>query len=89
MLEIGAYHEYWANIHMGPERASEAQLALRGKLLLPIHWGTFNLSLHSWTEPVERIIQYAAQKNFTLVLPKPGQPLEITGMGYNSEWWEK
>ena len=89
MLEIGAYHEYWANIHMGPERASEAQVALGSKLLLPIHWGTFNLALHAWTEPVERIIEYAKQKNFQLVLPTPGQPTEINGAAHNSEWWKK
>ena len=32
----------------------QAHLDLRGKVLLPIHWGKFNLSIHAWTEPIER-----------------------------------
>ena len=24
-----------------------------GKVMLPVHWGLFNLALHGWTEPVE------------------------------------
>jgi len=86
MLEIGAYGEGWPNIHMGPDHATNAHLALRGKLMLPIHWGTFNLALHPWREPVERVLQFAAQKNISLVLPRPGQPTEITGE-HNSAWW--
>ncbi len=89
MLEIGASSEFWANIHMGPERAAEAQLLLNSKLLLPIHWGTFNLALHGWTDPVEQIIQQAAEKGFSLVLPAPGEPLEIAGAAYNSGWWKR
>jgi L-ascorbate metabolism protein UlaG (beta-lactamase superfamily) len=86
MLEVGAYNEGWPDIHMGPENATEAHLALRGKIMMPIHWGTFNLALHSWREPVERLQQVAKQKNITLFLPKPGEPTEVTG-AHNSGWW--
>ena len=87
MLEIGAYNQNWADIHMGPENAAKAHLALRGKLLMPIHWGTFNLSLHAWREPVERIIEQAKEQNIQLFLPKPGEPITVTGDSYNSAWW--
>jgi L-ascorbate metabolism protein UlaG (beta-lactamase superfamily) len=89
MLEIGAYNPNWPSIHMGPEKASEAHLALKGKLMMPIHWGTFNLALHAWKEPIERLIEYAKQKNIQLFLPEPGKPTEVTGAPYNSSWWEK
>jgi L-ascorbate metabolism protein UlaG (beta-lactamase superfamily) len=89
MLEIGAYNENWADIHMGPDKAAEAHLALKGKLMLPIHWGTFNLALHAWREPVERLQQYAEAKNIQLFLPRPGEPCEVTGKSYNSHWWGK
>jgi L-ascorbate metabolism protein UlaG (beta-lactamase superfamily) len=88
MLEIGAYGAGWPDIHMGPDNATNAHLALRGKLMMPIHWATFNLALHPWKEPVERLLNYAREKNIDLVLPKPGQPTEISGP-YNSLWWEK
>ena len=86
MLEIGAYGDGWPNIHMGPDHATNAHLALRGKLMMPIHWGTFNLALHPWREPVERFLKYADQKNISGFLPKPGVPTEVNGV-HNSEWW--
>lgn len=87
MLEVGAYNEDWADIHMGPENAAKAHIALRGKLLMPIHWGTFNLALHAWKEPVEKLMQYAAAMNIQLFLPKPGVPTEVTAVGYSAGWW--
>ena len=89
MLEIGAYNENWADIHMGPENAVRAHLALRGKLMMPIHWGTFNLALHAWKEPIERLLHAANEKHIELFLPAPGEPCEVTGKGYYTKWWEK
>lgn len=88
MLEIGAYGEGWPNIHMGPDNATNAHLALRGKVMMPIHWGTFNLALHAWREPVELFVDFAKQKGITAFLPKPGVPTEVNG-AYNSEWWQQ
>ncbi len=88
LLEIGAYDADWPDIHMGPLHAAEAHLALRGKLLLPIHWGLFNLAFHPWQEPVERLLSYAKQKNIPLLLPRPGHPTEVTGATLNTFWWE-
>lgn len=86
MLEIGAYGKYWPDIHMGPDNASNAHIALRGKLMMPIHWGTFNLALHTWYEPIERLLQYSKEKNIDLFIPEPGKPTEVKGP-FNSEWW--
>jgi L-ascorbate metabolism protein UlaG (beta-lactamase superfamily) len=88
MVEIGAYDADWPDVHMGPEKAIEAHLALRGKLLLPIHWGLFNLAFHPWREPVERLTALAEWKNIPLLLPKPGSPTEVTGASLNTFWWE-
>ena len=86
MLEIGAYGEGWPDIHMGPENATEAHLALRGKVMMPIHWGTFNLALHDWKEPVQKLMHFADQKNITLFVPCPGAPTDVNG-AHNSNWW--
>ncbi len=86
MLEIGAYGKYWPDIHMGPDHASNAHLALRGKLMMPIHWGTFNLAPHAWKEPIERLLQYAKEKKIKLFIPEPGKPTKVNGP-LNSEWW--
>jgi len=87
MLEIGAYNENWADIHMGPENAVKAHMALKGKLMMPIHWGTFNLALHAWNEPIERLLKNAEENNIKLFLPRPGEPTEVKGNSYNSWWW--
>jgi L-ascorbate metabolism protein UlaG (beta-lactamase superfamily) len=50
LIQIGAYSPYWPDIHMTPEEAIATHLDLRGGLLLPVHWATFNLALHSWAE---------------------------------------
>lgn len=85
MLEIGAYGQYWPDIHMGPDHASNAHLALQGKLMMPIHWGTFSLAPHAWYEPIELLVEYARQKDIKLFIPEPGKPTEVKE--YNSEWW--
>lgn len=87
MLEIGAYGHYWPDIHMGPNNASNANLDLKGKLMMPIHWGTFNLALHDWFEPIERLQRYAQEKNIDLFIPAPGVPTDVNGP-YNSDWWK-
>ena len=87
MLEVGAYNESWPDIHMGPDNATNAHLALKGRVMMPIHWGTFNLSLHSWREPVELSMKYAQKKNIKLFLPKPGAVTEVDGE-HVSKWWD-
>ncbi|MBK0377797.1 MBL fold metallo-hydrolase [Mucilaginibacter segetis] len=87
MLEIGAYGKYWPDIHMGPDNASNAHIALKGKIMMPIHWGTFNLAPHAWYEPIERLLQFAEVKNISLFLPEPGKPTEVNGT-FNSVWWK-
>jgi L-ascorbate metabolism protein UlaG (beta-lactamase superfamily) len=87
MLEIGAYGKYWPDIHMGPDNASNAHLALKGKLMMPIHWGTFSLAPHAWYEPIERLTVYAKEKHIELFVPEPGKPTEVSA--YISDWWKK
>lgn len=87
MMEIGAYGPYWPEIHMGPASAAEGHQALRGDILLPIHWGLFNLAYHHWREPVELILREADQRGIKLLLPRPGEPVEVNGKDYRSNWW--
>lgn len=89
MLEIGAFHPAWADIHLGPRGALEAMKLLGGGRLLPIHWGTFDLGLHPWDEPVEDLFQLAGQYPEThLLMPPPGQPIEPTTLTeLTTPWW--
>jgi L-ascorbate metabolism protein UlaG (beta-lactamase superfamily) len=93
MLEIGAWHPLWKDIHMGPDGAARAYEVMRGVgdpgLLFPIHWGLFNLALHGWRQPVERICELAGEQNLPLWLPEPGVPTEVSKRGSAvSLWWK-
>jgi L-ascorbate metabolism protein UlaG (beta-lactamase superfamily) len=96
MLEIGAFHPLWAAIHLGPDNAAKAFEVIqnsagpRGGLLMPIHWGLFNLALHAWKQPVERMLEIADEKGIKLWLPEPGAPTEVVGGAeLRSGWWER
>jgi hypothetical protein len=38
MLEAGAFHPSWGDIHLGPKNALEALALLGGGAFLPVHW---------------------------------------------------
>ncbi|MGI8771770.1 MAG: MBL fold metallo-hydrolase [Acidobacteriaceae bacterium] len=86
MLEIGASNPLWADIHMGPEGAVRSFRALGGKgLLMPIHWGLFDLALHHWTQPIEYVFTV---DHLPLWSPTPGVPSEVvSGQQLRCEWW--
>ena len=89
MLEIGAFNALWRDIHLGPEGASNAFAAMKaGGLLMPIHWGLFDLALHSWTEPIEHLRTLADRRSIPLWSPEPGLPTDVVkGVELRSDWW--
>ena len=88
-LEVGAFDPLWSDIHLGPDNAMLAATDLRAKVLMPIHWGLFNLAFHDWYQPPERITELAGQAGLPLLLPEPGVPTEFTGDAQNSLWWRR
>lgn len=87
MLDSGAYNHDWRDVHMGPEQAVLAHRALQGDVLLPIHWGLFQLSFHAWTEPGERMHRLAADGLERIALPRPGALLDPSGPVPARAWW--
>jgi L-ascorbate metabolism protein UlaG (beta-lactamase superfamily) len=75
---------------MLPEETVQAHLDVRGKLLIPIHWGAFTLSLHDWTEPVERAVKAADASNVSISTPKIGETIFLNTAEYpQSTWWKQ
>ncbi|MGQ4418121.1 MBL fold metallo-hydrolase [Streptomyces sp. SAS_269] len=91
MIQIGAYSEFWPDIHMTPEEGLRAHLDLQGGtphgVLLPIHWGTFNLAPHPWAEPGEWTKEAAEEAGQAVALPRPGEPFEPAGKLPADAWW--
>lgn len=87
ILPIGAYSKMWQSIHMNAEEGMQAHVDLKGNLLIPIHWGTFNLSLHSWIEPAEHLIAASIKENVNFVIPKPGEIVNANSKPVLEKWW--
>jgi L-ascorbate metabolism protein UlaG (beta-lactamase superfamily) len=87
LIQVGAYSPYWPDIHMTPEEGVATHLAVGGGLLVPVHWGTFNLALHSWSEPVERVLKDAAERGVRVAVPRPGQLLDLDDVPRSDNWW--
>ncbi|MGB6019418.1 MAG: MBL fold metallo-hydrolase [Sulfurimonadaceae bacterium] len=86
-LEVGAYNEKWLEVHMMPEESVQAHIDLQAKVMFPIHNGTFDLGLHSWREPFERVDSEAEKKNVSIVYPKMGEAISLIKENNTSKWW--
>ncbi|GAB3467004.1 MBL fold metallo-hydrolase [Actinophytocola sediminis] len=84
-IQVGAYSPYWPDIHMTPEEGVATHRAVRGGLLVPVHWGTFNLAMHSWSEPVERLL--TAASGIQVAVPRPGELLTVAHAPDPDGWW--
>lgn len=87
MLEVGAFHPAWGDIHLGPQNALQALAMLGGGSFLPVHWGTFNLAMHAWDEPAETLLELAPEQGVHLVMPRLGEPIEPSRVEGVQPWW--
>jgi L-ascorbate metabolism protein UlaG (beta-lactamase superfamily) len=87
LLETGAYDQRWPDVHMQPEQTLQAFLDLKGKGLLPVHNGTFDLGLHRWQDPFERIAALAQAKGVPLATPEMGEAVDLLRPHTGRAWW--
>lgn len=88
-IENGQYNPMWEAVHVLPEQTAKAHLDLKGKRLVPVHWGMFNLSLHSWYEPAESLEKQAEIYKIDLLTPKFGQLVKTNEPNLMERWWKK
>lgn len=87
MIETGAYNSLWADIHMFPEQSVQAHIDLKGKVMMPIHNGTFDLAMHDWNEPMQQAMEISEQRGVTMVSPEFGQRVELANPVELKPWW--
>ncbi len=87
LLEVGQYGKPWPDWHMGPEQAVAAHRMLRGRVLVPVHWGLVNLAPHTWTEPIERALVAARTAEVRITQARPGESLEPEAPPAPTRWW--
>jgi L-ascorbate metabolism protein UlaG (beta-lactamase superfamily) len=87
MLEVGAFHPSWGDIHLGPHNALKALDLLGGGTFLPVHWGTFSLALHDWDDPAETLFDLAPRQGVDLLMPRLGEAVEPGQVDGVLPWW--
>lgn len=88
ILECGQYDKNWSQIHMMPEETVQAAVDLNSKLLLPVHWGKFTLSLHAWNSPIQRATAHAEKLGVNYATPLIGEPFTLGESAPTTRWWE-
>lgn len=86
-LENGAYNQDWRFVHQLPEEGVQAHIDLRGGLMVPVHWGMFDLALHSWYDPIQRVSAEAKRRGVDLLTPKLGQLVRVGTDRPQQDWW--
>jgi L-ascorbate metabolism protein UlaG (beta-lactamase superfamily) len=86
-IETGAYNVDWPGVHMQPEETVQAHQDLRGRWLLPIHNGTFDLAMHAWYEPFERITALSRAHRIALATPMFGERFQLDAPHPGTAWW--
>ena len=87
LMETGAYDVNWPGVHMQPEQTLQAHIDLNGRSLLPIHNGTFDLAMHAWYEPFDRIVALAAARGVPISTPQMGEAVSILHAHSGQRWW--
>ncbi|HWT34915.1 MAG TPA: MBL fold metallo-hydrolase [Paraburkholderia sp.] len=87
LMETGAYDAQWPYVHMQPDHTVQAHIDLRGRWLVPIHNGTFDLAMHRWQDPFERVVGLAAVHGIALATPRMGERLDLNAPHRGERWW--
>lgn len=88
-MECGQYNELWRPIHLFPEESVQAAQEAKAAQIMPVHWGSFTLSDHTWTEPVERFVKAASEAQQPWFVPKIGEQFTLQECaGLQEPWWE-
>ncbi len=90
LIENGQYNEQWQNVHMLPEESLQCHIDLKGRVMIPVHWAAYNLSVHDWFEPVERLLKAGAHnpKSVKISTPAIGEKVVYGKNIPSARWWD-
>ena len=72
---------------MFPDEVVQANIDLKAKVLFPIHWSKFDLSIHPWDEPIIRVTQEAKKRNINIATPMIGEIFDLVDLP-QTPWWK-
>jgi len=81
IIGIGAYKPEWfmGSNHISPKDSIKGYHELGAKHLIPMHYGTFDLSDEALSDPYQTMLQQQEMGNIKgqLIMPQPGEVLEL------------
>ncbi|QEI12082.1 MBL fold metallo-hydrolase [Cellvibrio japonicus] len=89
LIETGAYDKQWPYVHLLPQETVQAHRDLRGRWLLPIHNGTFDLALHTWDDPFDQVLRFATEHGMQVSTPMMGERVDMNMPQEGSRWWRQ
>ena len=88
IIKCGAYNDAWPDIHINGIQAVEANVLLKGRQMLPVHWLTFDLALHRWDEPIRQVVETASKLGVDVITPRVGEIVDLEPRREWPRWWE-
>jgi len=85
-IECGGYNSNWADVHMFPYEVVQSSIDLNANSFIPISWAKFDLSLHSWKEPIIRVTNEAKKNNVKIGTPMIGEVFKLNQIP-TTNWW--
>ena len=86
-IENGQYNDKWKEVHAIPEQSVQAYFDLKAKRYFPVHWGMFVLAMHTWREPMDRLLKLSQERGVNLVTPLLGEIVTVNNTYKNKTWW--
>lgn len=88
ILDSGQYNPDWREVHLLPEDVIRAFEDINAETLFPVHWGAFQLAIHPWNEPAQKVFEYSKKKNHSVIIPKIGEIFKANKNYKTLPWWE-
>tara|TARA_B110000261_G_C13009139_1_gene327372 strand:+ start:822 stop:1016 length:195 start_codon:yes stop_codon:yes gene_type:complete len=60
---------------------------LEANVFVPISWSKFDLSVHTWDEPIIRATEVAKKRNVNISTPMIGEIFDLNNLP-TAKWWE-
>ena len=89
IIKCGAYSKWWPDVHIDGVQAVDANILLRGRRMLPVHWLTFDLALHPWDEPVRQVVDRAEELGVEVLTPRVGELIDLERKVTTDRWYEE
>lgn len=85
-IEIDGWNDGWPNTHLYPHEAVQVAHEVGAPLMLPTHWGVFDLALHPWNESIQTTVEAANDHQVRVLTPLMGQKI-VPGETETKKWW--